>query len=166
LLSGGLDSSVLAHFLIRQGKKLRALYFDIGTLPSSMELQAAKRISFELNIPLEVVELKGIIPMIRGYTPNELDWRRSPSGIDISGFPILMSVAVYYAPLTNINHISMAVIKAQAAFQLELHCFQLEFHTSMLQIEGVIIRHVTEKEKSYLYSMNLYLFQWRRQQQY
>lgn len=116
LLSGGLDSTTLLYDLKKREKKTRSIYFDLNTYPTPREIYSIKRVTFNLDIPLDIVDLSGIIPMTRGYSSqyfdrvDELDvggFRR------ISGFHILLSIALYYSNITNIKNIELGVIKEQ-----------------------------------------------------
>ncbi len=146
MLSGGLDSSVLAFSLKKQGRKFRCLYFDLGAFPSPREIHSARKISFDLEVPLEIIELNGIVSMMRGYVPHaqqgadELD-TGSPTPIPdsvsqhhakkyVSGFHILMSVADYYAHITGINQINLAVVRDQLDQRESLKDFFIEYQKS------------------------------------
>src|SRR5262249_18588275 len=116
LLSGGLDSMVLAYQLVSEGKRIRLLYFDFEKEPSPMELASAKLTSLELHAPLEVVDLRGIVKMQLGYeswqqlNADEADiFDPQPIG----GFIIPLSVADYYASLVEIYDLYVAVLKPQ-----------------------------------------------------
>jgi 7-cyano-7-deazaguanine synthase len=128
MISGGLDSVVLAHKLKNDGVLLRGIYFDIGYLPAIPERNAAKMAADKLNIPLEIVDVQGIHNMVSGFIPiedlgnGELD-KGQPGAIEFSetnpyivGFPVLMSMASYYALLAKIPVLNVAFIEEQAKY--------------------------------------------------
>jgi 7-cyano-7-deazaguanine synthase len=135
VLSGGLDSSVLAHRLIADNIKVRTIYFDIGYKPRIPEKNSAKMVSYQLNIPFEIVDVSGIFGMVSGFVPiellglGELD-KGQPTPIPIavesdyvSGFYVILSLASYYAMLGKIPHIATGLIKEQAIYNTELPTF-------------------------------------------
>lgn len=58
LLSGGIDSSACAYFLKEKGFKVYGTFINYGQAAFVSELKAAQTISIELNIPLQVLEIK------------------------------------------------------------------------------------------------------------
>lgn len=124
LLSGGLDSMVLAYDLAHQGKKFRCLYFDAGKNPSMPELHCAKHTAFALNAPLEIVDITGILRLASGYIPpqevalDDYDCGHPSIGIwpklQLSGITMLLSISTYFAEITQINSLTLAIIKEQA----------------------------------------------------
>ena len=69
LLSGGLDSVTLAHFVKKElNKDVKALFFDYGQLQLEQELKHTAQCCEELKIPLEVVKLD-LITTDQEYIP-------------------------------------------------------------------------------------------------
>jgi 7-cyano-7-deazaguanine synthase len=125
----------------REGQRVRALYFDMGTFPTNQELHSVKAITFDLGVPLEIVDVKGIIPLVRGYLPegaigpDEADMKDLEAlVVPASGFPILLSVALYYAQLTKIETISVAVLKEQAQARPRMR----EFFEAFPQVANLV----------------------------
>src|SRR5882724_75689 len=121
LLSGGLDSVVLAHKLVRSRQQPRCLHFDLGRPSSLAELHFAKKTAAELGLPLEVVDMKGLFRMVLGYMPLEDaiadEWdcpEPVPEVFPISAIPTLLSVALYYAQLTRARTVYIAELREQA----------------------------------------------------
>ena len=132
VLSGGLDSSVLLTQSVNDGENPRAIYFDIGYRSRHSERNSAKFIAHQLNIPLEIVDVSGIFQMVAGFVPNEflgigeLDkgqptpfpWVSDPEKKYfeqdyVTGFPVILSLATYYASLAEISNISIGLTKEQ-----------------------------------------------------
>lgn len=65
VVSGGLDSVTLAHFLHSRGWALRLLAFDYGQR-HKRELDFARLCAQRLASPLEVIDLSGLKPLLRG----------------------------------------------------------------------------------------------------
>ncbi len=57
LLSGGLDSTVLAYYLASKGKKLVALTFEYGQRTVTREIVCARRTAERLGMPHEIMQL-------------------------------------------------------------------------------------------------------------
>lgn len=145
LLSGGIDSSTVAYQLKNQNKKnIRCVYFNLNMSHSGNEIQSVKKISFDLELPLEIVNLNGIAEMVKGYIPlSILDGDTKPPeppsaspGI-ASGFHVLMSVAIFYAQILKINNLDIAITKDQLESRKTIESFVSEFPkvTNMLNEE-------------------------------
>ena len=133
LLSGGLDSMVLAHQLIKDKKKVRGVFFDFGSKPTKYEKESAKKVAYALNIPLEIADLRGVSELMLGYVPleklmaAELDvvsdsqW---PICCFISGFTVPLSIATYYAQVNEIADIQVGgVIGEQKSVRPKLDAY-------------------------------------------
>lgn len=110
MLSGGLDSMVLAYKLAAQKVNFRAVFFDHGKSPVQAEHKSAQHVARTLKVPLDVVDMTGLQKVARDYNAtisdvDELDCRRA-----VSGFPVLISAATYYAQLIEVPRISLAII--------------------------------------------------------
>jgi 7-cyano-7-deazaguanine synthase len=140
LASGGLDSCVLAHDLTESGKNVRALYFDSNRFHSSQELSAVKKFSFRLGMPLEIIDVRGSAQIARGYLSEEqlgqaaCDEKDDRTFVPVSGFPIFLSFGVYYAQLTGINSVTLAVIKEQAEYRPRMK----EFFLGLSSLTGLL----------------------------
>jgi len=78
VLSGGLDSAVLAFSLHQRGENFRLIYLDYGKPVSTKEKRAARQISSYLGRPLEIVNLHGLADLqgglvLLGGGQDELD---------------------------------------------------------------------------------------------
>lgn len=74
IISGGLDSTVLAYLLHRSGAMLTLLSFDYGQRHST-ELTYARRTAEALNAEHHVVDLTGLLALLTGsaLTDNSVD---------------------------------------------------------------------------------------------
>ncbi len=123
VLSGGLDSLVLAYQLSRSGTRFRALYLDFGKSVSRREIAVVKSTAAELHFPLEIADIAGITRMQLGYIADEhldrdeADIKGSDpepgDGSYVSGFQVLLGVAAYYAQLTKNSSMTLGAIKEQ-----------------------------------------------------
>lgn len=141
VLSGGLDSTVTAYKLKKDGYELRAVYLDYGKPIAKKEISAAKLIALYLNIPLEIVELHGFMKMELGYLPwekvktDEADVEKgadhlasvsdeaekylatfsagNPNWYKITGFHTLVSISTYLAQIVNFNAIALGITNEQ-----------------------------------------------------
>lgn len=139
VLSGGLDSAVLLHDLAKKQRgALRAIYFDIGYLSSVPEKNAAKMFCYQLGVPLEIVDVRGIFGMVSGFVPieflglGELDKGQPtpiPASADsedkeyVSGFHVILGLASYYAMLGKIEEMHIGIIKEQIKYSKGLKKF-------------------------------------------
>lgn len=60
VLSGGMDSSVLAHMLAKEGYLLKAITFDYSQKHGPREIECAKKQSEKLSIEHRVVDLRSL----------------------------------------------------------------------------------------------------------
>lgn len=140
VISGGLDSAVLAKKLQADGVIFRAIYFDIGYLPRIAERNAAKYACFQLGIPLEIVNVSGIFEMVSGFVPIELlgadeadkgqpkPEAHQPGDPDyVSGFHVIVSLSSYYAMLGEMKTVSVGLIRNQMDHNARLKDFIAQF---------------------------------------
>jgi 7-cyano-7-deazaguanine synthase len=133
LLSGGLDSAVLAYKLKNEGKNLRALYVDFGGSRVMPETTSAKAIARRLDIPFEIAKIPDLRELFIGYIPlglasvdggdskwcgvtgkpEDLPFPAWRNGKIPTAFPIMCSIALYYSHIAEIDSISLALIKEQ-----------------------------------------------------
>ena len=66
LMSGGIDSAVLATKLVKDGVKFTAMFFDVGQDSRNMELWSARKTLREFSVPLIVVPIAGLDTIFRG----------------------------------------------------------------------------------------------------
>lgn len=72
LFSGGIDSTTLLYKLISDGDEVECLAFDYGQ-KHRRELLAAKKITENLNLPLQVIELKDVWREHTSVFPQQSD---------------------------------------------------------------------------------------------
>ena len=122
VLSGGVDSVTLAYHLAGEGRSLRAIYIDTGYQPRRAERNSAKMAAHVLGIPLEIVDVHGIISMVSGFVPTEYlgmgehdkgQPEPYPDGKYVVGFPVMLAIASYYALLAGIPEVNVGLIKEQ-----------------------------------------------------
>ncbi len=65
VVSGGLDSVTLAYFLASRGFGLSLLAFDYGQ-KHRRELEFARKCASGLSSPLEIIDLSGLKPLLKG----------------------------------------------------------------------------------------------------
>ena len=138
LLSGGLDSSVLAYQLANKGKSLRAIYIDTGFKPALNEKASAKHVADKLNIHLEIVEAPGLLSMTSAFYPTDFigldEWDKSrpldPVPIPyVTGFAVPVAIATFYAALAGIKTLNVGVLKDQVDTRTGLSNFLSDWPT-------------------------------------
>jgi 7-cyano-7-deazaguanine synthase len=145
LLSGGIDSVVLAHSIVKNHKlKPRALYINLERQPSLHELASSRKTAFDLDIPLEVLNLSGLDKSLTGYIPmeyllfDEADTgdpptkpNPTPDVLRRVAFPVLMSTAAMYAHATEVCEIFLALTSEQVNFYPEIPLFLEQFSVAL-----------------------------------
>ncbi|WP_144491109.1 7-cyano-7-deazaguanine synthase [Bacillus sp. WP8] len=71
LLSGGIDSTVLAYWVKKEGYDVQLMFLDYGQDNARSELFAARRTSRSLKVPIEVVSIPGLKNQFVGFTGPE-----------------------------------------------------------------------------------------------
>lgn len=77
LLSGGLDSTTLLYYLLKQGYQLNALFVDYGQRMVKVEQRSAQHMCSEAGVTLEVVSVPLTSQLSQGWlveAPPNPDW--------------------------------------------------------------------------------------------
>ena len=109
VLSGGPDSSTLAYWTKDQGYDVSAITFNYGQI-SVKEIEHAKKIVAELNVPQQIVDLSSLRDIFQGVTSLvdeniEMTQEFSQSIIVPFRNAVFLSVAVAYASSVNSTRI-------------------------------------------------------------
>src|SRR3954454_15685508 len=73
MLSGGLDSTVLAYMLRqKEQRNIGGIYYDLGRRQQTREIASLNQIAVELNFPIEKVDLTGLDKSFYGHLPHKL----------------------------------------------------------------------------------------------
>jgi 7-cyano-7-deazaguanine synthase len=127
MLSGGLDSVVLAHDLKAQGHDVTALHFKFWPNHGERALAAASKVCSDLDIPLHVVELDGVAKLMCSLVPaaslatDELDTggdEADSANEDAAPMPsamlLLPAIAMFYAQAAGMDEVALGIIGNQA----------------------------------------------------
>lgn len=120
LLSGGLDSAVLANALAAEGRRSRALHFVIGRPSSRLELAAARRVALSLHMPFDTVDLSPLDRAVVGYVPprtlllsgagEKLNLGTTVEA-SVGPYPVLLAVASYFAHAVQVDEVALALTR-------------------------------------------------------
>ena len=124
LVSGGIESVVMAHHLVTVEKKsIRAIHFSLGSPSAHYQLHHAKKILNAIGAPLDVVNMSGLVEMTAGYVDpgwaamdeGDEEWSL-PIGPDkrLSFLPTLIATSVYHANITSSPVVYVGYSKEQA----------------------------------------------------
>ena len=119
MLSGGLDSVVLAHELTAKGFHVDPLFFRFFPNYGKQALRAATETAQKLNLQLKVVELDGIGRLMRTIIPeptlatDEFDTANEDSTAP-TAMIMLPAIAIFYAQASESEGLALGVIKNQA----------------------------------------------------
>ncbi len=106
VISGGLDSTVLAHYLKSQGYSLKALTIDYGQKHAEPEIECAIYQAKALGIEHNVIDLKSLLPLFGSSSLTD-------SATEIpSGHYTDMSMKATIVPNRNMIIISVAAAYA------------------------------------------------------
>lgn len=113
LLSGGIDSAVVAFWAKDQGFRPVGLMFDYGQLVSRREGSSARRVARVLGIPLKVISIESLEESVRGewqvyVRPRARGWRLKGKPT-MAALPfrsgILLAIAFSYTCLRNVDRV-------------------------------------------------------------
>ncbi|MFH8749528.1 7-cyano-7-deazaguanine synthase QueC [Streptomyces rimosus] len=122
VLSGGIDSVVLAHACAAEGKELSAIAFDYGQRHRK-ELGYAERAARKLGIELVVADLRGYSRLMRGFSltdaevtvPDEHYTRTGSVNVVPNRNPVFMTVAYAHAVLAGAREMCLGFLSEDAA---------------------------------------------------
>ncbi len=112
--SGGLDSTVAAHWAIREGYDVTLLHFDYGCRATWAERHAVEDISDHLNVPLRVIPTPLFTDFIKG---SKLTDDKSKLGLATATVASGVEGAEYaheWVPARNLIMLSIAVGYAES----------------------------------------------------
>lgn len=149
VLSGGLDSFVLAHKLASEQRHYRGLYINFGKPVSRKEVAAVKQLSLGLHLPIDVINLEGMTDMQLGYVPDkfinrdeadikDFEARAKANESYVSGFQVLLGIASYHAQITGGSSMALGVIKSQ----FEKHSKLRDVFSSFESVVGSLNPHI------------------------
>lgn len=152
LISGGIDSLVLAHELAKSGESFRMIHFDFEKDNRKKELSCAKQTASRLNVSLDIVKMGSVLELLLGQLPYEdliLDEYDSPGMQDESGdrksqpsgFPILLAIATHYAQVAQMEKLYIGVEGDQASKRPGLDTFYSKW-SDMLQYFDAAAREI------------------------
>ncbi|MFH8596470.1 7-cyano-7-deazaguanine synthase [Streptomyces rimosus] len=122
VLSGGIDSVVLAHACKAEGREVSAIAIDYGQRHRK-ELEYAGRAAGKLNIDLTVADLGGYSRLMRGYSltdadvtvPDEHYTRTGSVNVVPNRNPVFMTVAYAHAVLAGAQEMCLGFLAEDAA---------------------------------------------------
>jgi 7-cyano-7-deazaguanine synthase len=146
MFTGGLDSTVLAYSTIAgQNIRTRGIYFDLDRPPSPRERASINQTSAALNMPLEIVDLRGITKNALGHLPFELtsisDYDTDPNGVRIfsavarGGFAAMITLAAFYSHAMNITQVALAILQPQIAANPQLPGFLTQLSGALATLQ-------------------------------
>lgn len=133
-MSGGLDSVVLLHHLLDQGKTVRCIGIDFGNTNSKRELQSARYFAGKLAVSLEVMGAHGLGDLVTTHgfigaldggdtvdpdPPGEADMLSKPPHGDPlpTGYHITVGLTAFYARLMNVSDVSLGLTADDIAYR-------------------------------------------------
>lgn len=149
MFTGGLDSTVLAYSTIAgQNIRARGIYFDLDRPPSLRERASINQTSAALNMPLELVDLRGITKNALGHLPFALnalpDLDFDPNGVRIftavarGGFAAMLTLAAFYSHALGISQIALAILQPQIAANPQLPGFLTQLSGALATLQPTL----------------------------
>lgn len=127
MLSGGLDSTVLAHSLQQDGISFDSIFFDANKKSTMKELEHARYNGLKIGKRFELVDISAVNKSFVGYVTSNYvlldeldrggDTHITPGFSDSvgpTGFPIILSIASYLGQISQRKNIYIGITKEQA----------------------------------------------------
>ena len=142
MLSGGIDSAVLAHLCAASDVNvISSLFFDYGHESASRELRSSRRISIATGIPFEAVQIPGLKYLYHGLLPG--DYHPMMAECRTNDYFVFQSIAASYALLRGFNAVIVGAIKEDVQLHPGLKTFLNEFGQSLAKLHGSKFRFIT-----------------------
>ncbi len=123
VVSGGLDSTVLAYSKVRgESRRAHAIYFDVATFARSRELASLNLLSADLNLPVEKVDLRGLRDGFIGHLGATVasigefinKGARTPLAmVGLGGFATLATMSAFYAQAIEVEKVSFGLLSQE-----------------------------------------------------
>lgn len=149
MFTGGLDSTVLAYSSVAgQSIRTRGIYFDLDRPPSPRERASLNVTSAALNMPLEIVDLRGITKNVLGHLPFALsvspDLDFDPNGVRIytaiarGGFASMLTLAAFYAHALGITQVALAILQPQITANPQIPGFLTQLSGALATLQPTL----------------------------
>jgi 7-cyano-7-deazaguanine synthase len=138
LASGGMDSTVLAYYLLNKGKSIKVVFFDYGQHFKDRELkQLYKSLPSELSESIEIINISNIYSNSKSKMIKTTDlWKENIHADDLY-LPyrnlVFLTLASAYAQSNNIKEVYAAFIDSNHV--KEIDC-SVEFFSNLNNLLG------------------------------
>ena len=120
LLSGGLDSALLANRLLLDGVQLQALFIDTGQTAATAELSAAHKVCARLDLPLDVVGAPALRAAFTSSSGAVFSHNPNPGRHVLPlGSMLLFGIAIPYADSRGISDVYIGYNSSDAKYSAE-----------------------------------------------
>lgn len=128
LLSGGIDSTVVAHMCKARGTLFRAAYIKHGKKRNERELVTARRLTEKLGVPLDIGDLSQSRAVVFGHAPGDpargteavtvIDGDDTPpaeqnSEKGLSPFSVMLTFGLYYTHVVHGTELAIGLVAHQ-----------------------------------------------------
>jgi 7-cyano-7-deazaguanine synthase len=119
---------VLAHQLVADGRRVRAVYVDFGSFPTLPELNSVRRTANGLGLPLDIVDQTGLLKSFVGHVPmvelfcDELDVTGETPYMFMS-FAVPLAIVSFFAQAVECSEIFVGAVGEQSAGRQDLAGF-------------------------------------------
>lgn len=133
LVSGGPDSTTLIYHMVKkEGLKPLALHFSTGLAPNAKELQQAKVLLKEINVPLQIFDISHFIASAGGAMPTI----HSEAHVLRFGTGVILTMASAYAIQHDIPSVWLALHKEDAEEAIEYSAKFIDYINSGVELIG------------------------------
>lgn len=113
MLSGGMDSTVMAYYLKDQGFELYGVHINAGQPNFLQDRQAVNLISQKLHVPVEIIDVPGLVASYKGNLQPEFEEHSQPCCETTRPFIAPLSMAGVYADIAGFDNLYIAYLKEE-----------------------------------------------------
>lgn len=113
MLSGGLDSTVMAYHLKKEGYQLYGVHINAGQPHFLQDRRAVNLLSMDLGIPVQIIDVPKLVDSFKGYLQTDFEIQHQVFCETSRPFIAALSLAGVYADITGFDNLYIAYLKEE-----------------------------------------------------